>query len=200
MDTFLLAAIAAAFAWGLRVREQRQRIALLASYLSPYQIEKHMETLTQGYLRALGEDDPQRREQIWYLLRGTEQELCGQVARFAADFAKVDAPSARVSKLPLYLPFATRLPGLSFDLRQLLAVHARGIRQAVEVAEDAPARERAFTISAELFLLQHSCHWFCKSRFVASARMLARHQTSYQQVVAAVLPPTRADYQALAAI
>ena len=33
-------------------------------------------------------------------------------------------------------------------------------------------------MSAELFLMQHTCHWYCRSRAVASARMLARHKTS----------------------
>ena len=56
----------------------------------------------------------------------------------------------------------------------------------------------ADTISAvELFLLQHTCHWYCKSRLVASGRMLARHGTSYHQLLAAVRPRTRADYLAL---
>jgi hypothetical protein len=55
----------------------------------------------------------------------------------------------------------------------------------------------AFTISAELFLMQHTCHWFCKSKTVASARVLARHKTTYEQLVAAVAPDTRAAYCAL---
>ncbi|RYY95578.1 MAG: hypothetical protein EOO24_22630 [Comamonadaceae bacterium] len=197
MDIFLFAAVAAAFAWALRVRDQAQRIALLASYLAKYRIEKLMETLTEGYLRALGEDDPQRREQIWQLLRSSEQDLCGQVSRLAADIERADPEAMRVSKLPVYLPFATRLPGATFDLRQALALHATALRRAVQEQDAAPAATRAFTVSAELFLLQHTCHWYCKSRFVASARMLARHKTSYEQLVAAVLPQTRAAYLAL---
>jgi hypothetical protein len=197
MDTFLLAAVAVAFGWALRTREQRQRIALLASYLSRYQIEKHIETLTQGYLRALGEPDEARRAQIWQLLRSTEQALCGQLNRLAADFARADEEPTRVSKLPIYLPFATRLQGVTFDLRQALALHARGLREAIEEREGVPAKDRAFAVSAELFLLQHTCHWFCKSRLVASTRLLGRHKTSYQQVVASVQPATRAAYAAL---
>jgi hypothetical protein len=45
--------------------------------------------------------------------------------------------------------------------------------------------------------MQHTCHWFCRSKSVASARMLARHRTSYEQVVGAVLPQTRSDYLGL---
>jgi len=52
-------------------------------------------------------------------------------------------------------------------------------------------------MSAELFLMQHTCHWFCKSKVVASARMLARHQTAYAQLVASVAPATREAYTAL---
>ena len=57
--------------------------------------------------------------------------------------------------------------------------------------------DAAFTMSAELFLMQHSCHWYCKSKTVASARMLARHQTSYEQLLDAVSPETRSAYAAL---
>ena len=49
-------------------------------------------------------------------------------------------------------------------------------------------------MTAELFLMQHSCHWFCKSKTVASARMLARHKTSYDQLVQSVSPDTRRAY------
>jgi hypothetical protein len=50
---------------------------------------------------------------------------------------------------------------------------------------------------AELLLMQHSCHWFCRSKVVASARMLARHQTSYEQLLDAVNPETRRAYAAV---
>ena len=52
---------------------------------------------------------------------------------------------------------------------------------------------------AELLLMQHTCHWFCRSFVVASARLLAQHQTHYQQALAAVSPETRSAYQALVA-
>jgi hypothetical protein len=48
-----------------------------------------------------------------------------------------------------------------------------------------------------MLLLQHTCHWFCRSKSLASARMLARHRTSYAQLVDAVLPQTRTDYLGL---
>jgi len=55
-------------------------------------------------------------------------------------------------------------------------------------------------MSAELFLMQHSCHWFCRSRAVASARLQARHQTSHAQVLAAVSPATREAYRKLTGV
>jgi hypothetical protein len=198
MDLFLLAILVASSAWALKARDQRRRMALLGSHLAKYQIERHMETLTQGYLRALGEDDPQRSEPIWNMLRSTEQELCEQFSRFVAAFARTQEADTRVSKLPVYLPFASRLlPTLTFDMRLALAIHARGISQAVQGGGHRSPRAMAFTLSAELFLMQHTCHWFCKSKTVASARMLARHKTSYEQLVAAVGPDTRAAYCAL---
>jgi hypothetical protein len=46
-------------------------------------------------------------------------------------------------------------------------------------------------------LMQHTCHWFCRSKAVASARLLARHKTPYAKVLESVAPATRARYQAL---
>jgi hypothetical protein len=198
MEFFLLATLVAFSAWKLRARDHRRRIALLGRHLSKYQIERHMETLTQGYLRALGESDPERREQIWSLLSSTEQELCRQCSRLAADFGRAEEPETRVSKLPVYVPFAAKLlPQATFDMRRALDLHARAISQAVAGSGAPSQKARTFRVSAELFLLQHTCHWFCRSRAVASARMLTRHQTSYQQLVASVLPETRAAYSAL---
>jgi hypothetical protein len=198
MELFLLAPLVIIAAWMLKSRDQRRRVALLAGYLANYQIEKHMETLTQGYLRALGAGDPERSEPIWGMLRSTEQELCNQFKRFAADFSRAGEADTRVSKLPIYIPFATRLfPGNSFDARQALAIHARGISRAAQGDGHSSPKEMAFTMTAELFLMQHTCHWFCKSKTVASARMLALHQTPYAQLVASVDPGTRDAYCAL---
>ncbi len=183
----------------IKARVQQQRIALLARFLSRYSIEKHIETVTQGYLRALGEADSGRREQVLDLLRSNEQALCRQATQLASDFAAVHAAASRVSKLPIWVPFASRVAA-SFDMREALRVHARGITRAVEGNTAASARDRAYAISAELLLLQHTCHWFCRSKWIASARMLSRHRTSYEQVVGSVLPQTRSEYLALVAL
>nr|WP_325342567.1 hypothetical protein [Xylophilus sp.] len=198
IDLFLPALLVAAGFMALRLREQRQRIVLLASHLRHFQIEKLMENLTEGYLRGLGESEAGRREQVWQLLGSTESALAGQVTRFAAGFAKVGSDEARVSRLPFTLPYAGRwLPRTTFDVRQAFAIHARGLSEVAANATGLSPRDKAFMMSAELFLMQHTCHWFCKSRTVASARLLARHRTSYDQVTAAVSPATRRDYLAL---
>ena len=88
MDFFILAMLFAVGVNALRLVAQRKRIALLGSYLGKYQIEKLMETLTDGYLRALGEQDSARREQIWHLLETTEASLSQQFNAFVVDFAK----------------------------------------------------------------------------------------------------------------
>jgi hypothetical protein len=198
MEILTLAALVIFAAYLLKTRDQRRRVALLASHLGNYQIESLMESLTEGYLRCLGEDDPARREQIWSLLDTTEQTLAGQFNRFAAEFARIDETEARVSKFPLALPFAHQLfPGSTFDMRQALVIHARGIADAAANSAQRTRKSKAFTMSAELFLMQHTCHWFCRSRAVASARMLARHKTSYAQLLDAVAPATRRAYCAL---
>jgi len=198
MDILILAMLAATGLWLLRSGWQRGRIALLGGFLGKYQIEKGMESLTAGYLRALGETDPERREQIWHLLGSTEEKLCEQFASFAADFSKVDAVQARVSTLALAIPYADKLfPAATFDLRKLLVIHAQGITRAAAESPHQNAKSRAFTLSAELFLMQHSCHWFCKSKTVASARLLVRHKTPYAQLLASVAPETARAYLAV---
>lgn len=198
MDIFFLALMIAAGAYALKSGYERKRIALLGSHLGQYQIEKLMESLTEGYMRALGEEDVERRESIWNLLTATETKLCEQFNNFVVGFSRVDGAAARVSRLPLPLPYADKLfPAATFDLRQVLLVHAEGITRAVKSTPDQSRRNKAFTLSAEIFLMQHSCHWFCKSKAVASARLLVRHKTTYDQVLASVTPETRRAYLAL---
>ena len=198
MDILLLAALIAFGMHMVKSRYQARRIALLGSHLAQFQIEKLMEGLTQGYLRALGESDEERRTQIWNLLASNEATLCEQFQRFAADFARIDARETLVSKLPIALAYADRLfPSATFDLREALKIHAQGLTAVAHNDSGRSPRDKAFMMSAELFLMQHTCHWFCKSRTVATARMLARHQTSHDQLIASVSPATRKAYCAL---
>ena len=199
MDFLIALALAYAVFALLRGREQAGRIDLLGRVLGPYRIEPMLESLTEGYLRWLHEGDAERRAQIWGTLQATEQTLASQFSRFAADFSRVNAPQAQVSKLPFALPFAQPLlPGrLLFDARRLFTLHARAIDALAHNTAGLPDKERAFQMTAELYLMQHSCHWFCRSKAVASARLLARHRCSHAQVLAGVAPDTRRDYEAL---
>ena len=212
MEIFTLFLLLATGTYILKSRDQKGRIVFLAKHLGRYPIERLMQTLIGGYARALGEADAQRQAQIFKLLASSELELCEQFNRFAEEFARADAVSARVSKLTFGLPYVSRLfPKATFDLRRAMTIHAQAIVDAsaipVTTSSDLPdaaaalklSKSRAFTISAELLLLQHTCHWFCRSKMIASARLLARHNTSYAQVLAAVSPDTRSAYLALTA-
>ena len=197
MEILILLALAVGV-FILKNREQHKRIALLSSALSRFEIEKLMESLMDGYLRALGEERTERQAQVWGYLGAQEDKLCAQFQQFADAFAQVWADDALVSKLPIAMPWAHKLfPVQTFDVRQAFLLHAKALDRALHPAQPLDAKDRAFTVTAELMLMQHTCHWFCRSQAVASARLLAQHKTAYQQVLAAVSPATRAAYQAL---
>ena len=188
----LLFLLATGIHW-LNSRGQRQRTALLAEQLRPYQIEKHMEQLTSAYMRALGESDPGRQAQILQLQERAEQQLAHEFQNLAREFAKLSAPPTRGFKLAI--PYIDQLsPRFTFDMRRLLEVHAHGIERAVNNLHGLPPKDRSFQMMGEMFLMQHSCHWFCKSKTIASARMVAQHQTRYEQAIDAVSPETRQAY------
>lgn len=200
MDIFLLAMLLGMGMHLLKARYQAGRIALLSRHLGQFQIEKLMESLTQGYLRALGEADQERRGQILSMLNTAEVSLSEQFKRFATDLARLEPLQTRVSKLPIAIAYADQMfPGATFDLRAVMQIHAQGIEAVVRNEAERSPRDKAFTLTAELFLMQHSCHWFCKSKTIASARMIGRHQTSYEQTLAAVSPATRKAYLQLLA-
>lgn len=198
MEILTLVALIAIGAYFLKSHDQRRRIALLARHLGNYQIEKLMENLTEGYLRCLGEDDPERRQQIWGVLDATEARLAAQFS-ISRPSSRASMPRRRVSTSPLAtLPYAHLLfPRETFDLRAAFAIHARGINEVMHNRAGRSPKDKAYMLSAELFLMQHTCHWFCKSKMVASARMLARHKTPYEQLIASVSEGTRRDYLAL---
>ncbi len=197
MALFVLA-LALGGLWFLNLREQHQRIRLLAGVLGQFQVEKLMETVADGYLRALGENDADRRSQVWNMLGQAETTLCAQVQSFVEAFDKVDAAAARFSTLPIGLPFAAQLFASSCaDLRALLHIHAQGIADVVTNAAGLSQRDKAYMLTAELLLLQHSCQWYCRSKAVAGARMMARHQTPHAQLLASVSAPTRKAYRQL---
>ncbi len=199
MDTLeiLSLLVAASFAvhW-FNNQSRRARTALLASQLQPFQIERLMQQLTEGYMRALAEADPERQQQVLQLQQESEQQLARQFQDLARAFAQLSPPQARTLKLAL--PGIEKvLPQSTFDTRRVLQIHADGIERVVRNDADRSPRDRAFTLMAEMFLMQHSCHWFCRSKTIASARMLAQHQTHYEQALEAVSPETREAYLAV---
>ena len=191
----LLFVLATAIHW-LNTQGQRQRTALLAEQLRPYQIEKHMEQLTGAYMRALDESDAERQQQILQLQAPAEEQLAQEFQSLARDFAKLPAPVTRAFKVAL--PYIDQLsPKATFDMRRMLEVHAQGIERTVRNQQGLPPKERSFRMMGEMFLMQHSCHWFCRSKTIASARMVTQHQTRYEQALAAVSPETRQAYLAV---
>ena len=195
LEFWVLLSILALAAWMHKSKLQQQHKLLLGRKLQPFQIEKMMETLTEGYLRALGENDLARQDSIWSMLSSTEENLNVQFQHFVLDFAQLDAASTQLSNWPLCVPYADKIaPQSMFDMRKAFSIHAHGLTRAIDNAAQRSPKDKAFIITAELLLMQHSCHWFCKSKTVASARMLARHQTTYPQLLAAVSPETRQAY------
>ena len=191
---FLLGCLIVLLHW-MKSRDERVRVGLLARHLGQYEIEKLMATIADGYARALGETDMNRQAQIWSILEGAENSLCDQFRRFALDFSQLKPESTRASKLPFSVFFTEKIaPEDCFDMRALFMLHAQSLCQAVSVRGGDRAKERAFTILAEMYLMQHSCHWFCKSKAVASARLIMLHQTPYAKVIDSIAPQTRAEY------
>ncbi len=191
----LLFVLATVIHW-LNTQGQRKRTALLAEQLRPYQIEKHMEQLTGAYMRALGESDPERQQHILQLQDAAEQQLASEFQNLAREFARLPAPLTRGFKVAL--PYIDQLsPKATFDMRRMLQVHAQGIERTVTNLQGLGAKERSFRMMGEMFLMQHSCHWFCRSKTIASARMVAQHQTRYEQALDAVSPETREAYWAV---
>ncbi len=198
MEIFVLSMMFAFVGYTLKSRAEGRRIALLGLHLGNFDIEKLMETLTEGYARALGENDAARRASIWQLMNATEDKLVAQFKQLADSMAKADAAETSVNLWPWPLSEAAQwVPNARFDLRKALKIHADGLARAAGQSDTVSAPSRAFTLSAELFLMQHTCHWFCKSKTIASARMLVRHKTAYEMVLQSVSPETRRAYNAL---
>lgn len=195
MDIALLL-IAVLVGWHLlRQRYQREHITLLGKHLNNLQLERHMETLTQGYARAINEDSENRQLQVLDTFTQTEQAVAAQAQTLADAMQAESQQATSLVALPFCVPYAERfLPTLTRDFRELLRIHAAGFRRVVDNAYNLSPKDRAFHLSAELYLFQHSCHWFCKSRAVADARLVVRHQVNHQKVLESVSDETRSAY------
>ena len=196
MEASFLLLAAVALGWGLSHRDQAARIAFLAQHLSRFQIERHMQNLTQGYLRVLAEEDPERRRQGWDSFAGSENAVAGQIENLAQAMSKEPTERTRMGRWLFHVPYVERLgPGASRDFRELLRLHAEGVRRTVDNTAGLGRKDRAFQLSAELLLFQHSCHWFCKSRAVADTRLAAAHRVTCQKVLESVSDDTLRDYK-----
>lgn len=179
----------------LQRQGQRRRTALLAAHLQPWQIERLMQRLVQGYQAAL-DLRGSAQDEAFAALEGAEQQLAQEFSQVAGQFSRLSPPEARTARLAL--PGLVKIwPPASFDTRRVLQVHAEGIARAVANRDGLAPRDRAFRLMAEMLLMQHSCHWFCRSRTVADARLLAQHQTHHAQALASVGETTRQDYLAI---
>src|SRR3546814_16877918 len=106
------------------------------------------------------------------------------------------AQDTRICSLTFRVPYIERaLPTLTRDFRKLLHIHAAGLGHVVNNEGHWDPKERAYHLSAELYLFQHSCHWFCTSRAVADARMMLRTQVTHENVQKSVSSVTRTTYQ-----
>ncbi|NYT76474.1 hypothetical protein H0A71_05660 [Alcaligenaceae bacterium] len=196
METVLILLMVAAAWQVLRVQYQRTHIALLGRHLASFQLERHMESLTQGYTRAIQEQNESRQIQVLETFGQTERAVAAQVQSLANAMQKESAQATGMGILPFCIPYAERfLPAAVRDFRNLLHIHAAGLRHAVDNEDGKDAKSRAYRLSAELYLLQHSCHWFCKSRTVANARLLMQHKVNHQKVLESVCTETRSSYQ-----
>ena len=107
---FTLTLLMVFIAWQvLRVRYQRNRIALLGQHLSSLQLERHMETLTQGYARAIHEQGESRQLQILETFAPTERGMASQARALANSMAKEPALATRVSTFTFCVPYVERV-------------------------------------------------------------------------------------------
>lgn len=195
MDIALILFLVALGLHTLRLRYQRARIALLGEHLARLQLERHMETLTEGYTRAIREEAQARQLQVLDMFGQTERAAASQVQSLAESMQKESPKATSMSTLAFCVPYAEHfMPATTRDFRELLHIHANGLRHVVDNNEGWDPKSRAYHLSAELYLFQHSCHWFCKSRIIADARLQKRHQATHQKVLESVSTVTRSAY------
>src|SRR3546814_4410890 len=71
---------------------------------------------------------------------------------------KESLQAASMGSTSFCLPYAEHfLPNLTRDFRELLRIHAAGLRHVVDNEDGLDIKNRAYHLSAELYLLQHSC-------------------------------------------
>lgn len=195
METGFLLILLVGLWWVVQRHDQARRIAFLSQQLEGLQLERHMQTLTQGYLRVLGEDDAERRSQGWAGYCGIETAAASQLETLARRVSGAPTELTRIGKWLLHVPYVERINAAATrDFRALLSLHAEGLRAVVDNTAGLGPKQRAYRLSAELLLFQHSCHWFCKSRALADARLAAAHHVTHAKVLESVSEVTRRAY------
>lgn len=195
METGFFLILLAGVWWGLQRQDQGRRIAFLSEQLDGLQLERHMQTLTQGYLRVLGEDDAERRRQGWAGFSGIEAAAANQLEGLARRVSGAPTELTRMGKWLVHVPYIERINAAATrDFGALLKLHAEGLRTVVDNTAGLPPKQRAYQLSAELLLFQHSCHWFCKSRALADARLGAAHRVTHAKALESVSEHTRRAY------
>src|SRR3546814_17870199 len=101
--TLLMIAVAGR---ALCLRYQRTHIALLGQHLAGFQLERHMETLTQGYTRANHEEAETRRIQVLETFAQTERTVAAQAQSLADAMQKKRLQAARMGSTSFCLPYA----------------------------------------------------------------------------------------------
>lgn len=196
MDAVILLLVVAVVWRILCVRYQKKHIALLGKHLASFHLEKHLETLTQGYVRAISSDTESRQLQILDSFAQTEHAVASQIQSLSHNIQQENAINTSMGILSFCVPYIELIaPSLCRDFRQLLQIHAQGIQFVVDNSPNWSPKERAFHLSAEIYLFQNSCHWFCKSRTIANARLQVQHKVSFQKTVESVSDKTRAAYE-----
>lgn len=195
METGFWLVLLAGLWWGLQRHDQARRIGFLSQHLDGLQLERHMQALTQGYLRVLAEDDAERRHQGWAGFSGIEAMAASQLETLVRRVSGAPNELTRMGKWLLHVPYIERLNvQATRDFKPLLRLHADGLREVVDNLAEQTPKQRAYRLSAELLLFQHSCHWFCKSRALADARLGAAHRVTHAKVLESVSDRTRQAY------
>src|SRR5690606_14136752 len=128
----------------LCLRYQRTHISLLAAHLANLRLERHMETLTQGYSRAIREETESRQLQVLDTFSQTERAVAAQVQALADAMQKESAQASGMGAFRFCIPYDERLfPSLARDFRALLRIHAAGLRHVVDNEGSWSPKDRA---------------------------------------------------------
>src|SRR3546814_15061779 len=103
-----------------------------------------METLTEGYTRAIHEESETRQLQVLDMLIQTERTVASQAQSLAEAMRKENLQAASMSTLSFCVPYAERfLPATTRDFRELLHIHATGRSEERRVGKECVSKCRS---------------------------------------------------------